>query len=413
MRFALVLPFFHPTDDPKECKEKQQNNKNNERTHFFKMNASNDFVARMDYSEIVRRKQTENMASLLNSSFMGMQIPRVVATNNIREHLSIPYPLSQWQKSQFLYERIIAAAGRKIDNQSYISIRPSNNSFAMPIINRQSESGFDIPHARSADFENSISSSPIHGHYPYSVDTNYCQDNKLLQTTPNGRPTMHSEKCSPILTMNAKGTKHPYTFLFDNTKTGAKRSHAELTNLCFTSERKKKAKIDIADMPRRPLTAYNFFFSEEREIILAQLSTQRSGSGPTNGIDSNTSNAPISKISSLEKNDNMDQKGGQDQLQLIEKSMRQLGPEEKEELHLKIKAKTAQILKMAREGDKEKKSHRKTHGKVSFKILAKIVGSRWHRLTATRKAYYDALAKADKERYEEHRHIFDSKNHLN
>jgi len=369
----------------------------------------------MEYSKIVRRKQTENMASLVNSSFMGMQIPQVVATNNIRENLSITYPLSQeWQKSQFLYEKITAAAGRKIDNQSYTTIRrPSNNSFAMPIIDRQSECGFDILHARSADFENGISSSSIHGHYAYSVDTNYFQDNKLLQTTTNGRPTMHSEKCSPILTMNAKGTKHPYSFLFDNTEVGAKRSHAELTNLCFTSERKKKAKIDIADMPRRPLTAYNFFFSEEREIILAQLSNQRSGSGPTNDIDSNTSNAPISKISSLDKNDNMYQKGGQDQLQLIEKSMRQLGPEEKEELHLKIKAKTTQILKMEREGDKEKKSHRKTHGKVSFKILAKIVGSRWHRLSATRKAYYDALAKADKERYEEHRYIYDSMNHLN
>ena len=52
------------------------------------------------------------------------------------------------------------------------------------------------------------------------------------------------------------------------------------------------------------------------------------------------------------------------------------------------------------EGDKVKKSHKKSHGKVTFQVLSRLIGQRWRDLhDGDEKSYYFDLAKKDMERY--------------
>ena len=73
-------------------------------------------------------------------------------------------------------------------------------------------------------------------------------------------------------------------------------------------------------MPRYPLSAYNFFFSEEREVVLAMLPL------PSSVEEEGDSQSPS-------------------------------------DTYL--------------EGDKVKKSHKKTHGKITLQVLSKLIGQRW------------------------------------
>ena len=47
---------------------------------------------------------------------------------------------------------------------------------------------------------------------------------------------------------------------------------------------------------------------------------------------------------------------------------------------------------------KKRRPHRKTHGKVSFQELARMVGERWKSLPDDRRQYYQDLAKEDMKR---------------
>ena len=204
------------------------------------------------------------------------------------------------------------------------------------------------------------------------------------------------------------GNRHPYSFLFNRSYDG-KRSRNDVDDFSCSSSlesvqegRKKKAKV-AADMPRRPLTAYNFFFSEEREIILAQLTIPKETSKANLCAKTDESSCIDDKNTSSPETKGIKDVNEGKKLELIKKSMRQLELKEKEELLAKIKLNTNRILNTEKEGDRVKKSHRKMHGKIPFQMLAKIVGQRWRliRESPKRKEYYDDIAKRDLDRYEE------------
>lgn len=103
-----------------------------------------------------------------------------------------------------------------------------------------------------------------------------------------------------------------------------------------------------ADMPRRPLSAYNLFFSEERERILREIEGKSEG----------------------------DTKDGDG----------------------KDESKPKALLRPLLPSEKKRRPHRKTHGKISFQELATKVGQRWKALPDDRRKYYQDLAQEDMKR---------------
>lgn len=172
-------------------------------------------------------------------------------------------------------------------------------------------------------------------------------------------------------------------------------------------QRSKKGKRKFAKVadnePRRPLSAYNFFFSEEKEVVIALL--------PDIGINTKTATGSASneEIPSSEiKDDDGDAKKDlisvkdmtvEEIQDFLVEAKDKLSPESLAEIREKVEEKTEIKLQAHLEGEKEKKSHKKSHGKISFQKLASIIGKRWRNLSDTgRKRYYD-LAKQDQERF--------------
>lgn len=105
--------------------------------------------------------------------------------------------------------------------------------------------------------------------------------------------------------------------------------------LCATTDQSRQSKKQKKPRPRRPLTAYNLFFKDERARILAEVQQEEDDVDPHTSLDT--------------------------------KRLRR----------------------------------RRPHGKVGFEEMAKTIGKRWKAISPERKAYYDAKARAEQERYRE------------
>ncbi len=199
-----------------------------------------------------------------------------------------------------------------------------------------------------------------------------------------------------------------------------------MTYLNRTRSTKKRSKKRPDNMPRYPLSAYNFFFREQREVILAMLTVfPREEARSQDDRDHDPSGRRV-KIRSkddhetsfsdvLESGDANDASVGttvesgtkfqsqEEEMQHVKNILAncKMPSKEMEELQKKIKANTQKMLDTHLEGDKAKKSHKKTHGKITFQVLSKVVGERWRQICDDNiKEYYSNLAKKDMKRYE-------------
>ena len=185
-------------------------------------------------------------------------------------------------------------------------------------------------------------------------------------------------------------------------------------------QRRKPAKKRVKrsdDMPRYPLSAYNFFFSEEREVALALLSASVNDleeyehddiipdAVPCSSEDSSDSSITASSERSMFTNEFPTFENQQEEFDYISRvlSCRKMCKAKHEELRARIEANTDKKLNTLYEGDKVKKSHKKSHGKITFQVLSRLIGQRWRDISdaEVKQRYFD-LAKKDQERYNFH-----------
>mmetsp|Transcript_18549 Transcript_18549/g.53478 ORF Transcript_18549/g.53478 Transcript_18549/m.53478 type:complete len:722 (-) Transcript_18549:480-2645(-) len=135
------------------------------------------------------------------------------------------------------------------------------------------------------------------------------------------------------------------------------------------------------DAPRRPLSAYNCFFSDERERILRALddpalSSESCSAASSDGM---PDIAALDAVLARQWND--------------EHPASTMRPEDwEEEMRRKL------ILQRTSK-KRPKRLHRKSHGKIGFHALTKLIGMRWKALESERRAYYESMAKLDMRRY--------------
>lgn len=162
--------------------------------------------------------------------------------------------------------------------------------------------------------------------------------------------------------MMADANQHFYSGIPPQQFLGVQGALVQPPQLVPTTKKRRIHKKKPADMPRRPLSAYNLFFSEERERILKEIDTDKS--------------AEENKTS----DDKVDTQTAED-------------GEEKSSTE-KPKA----LLRPLIPAKNKRRPHRKTHGKISFQELARMVGERWKSLPEDKRKYYQDLAQEDTKR---------------
>ena len=132
---------------------------------------------------------------------------------------------------------------------------------------------------------------------------------------------------------------------------------------------KKKSSPD--DAPRRPLSAYNYFYIDEREKILQQKQEEAGTARESTTAAGPTKNAKWEK----KCYDDYDIEMSEPVREILERQ--KLPPNEG-----------------------RRRPHRKRHGVVSFQELAKTIASRWRSLPADQIQYYRKIASFDLKRYQ-------------
>ena len=183
-----------------------------------------------------------------------------------------------------------------------------------------------------------------------------------------------------------------------NMDMNVKRSSIQTTQQCVASSvsiRSKKRKKKPKDKPKRPLSAYNIFFRDERIRLLASLEAADEPrplhQGRNRGDDfiSGEFDASLSRFTDMFLDLSKEE---------IDTLAQGTASDSSEDLSKK-KSPSSEIHRQ--EGDAAVVSSLKKlpHGKISFENMAKVIGGRWKNLSSDKLEYYKNLAGVDAERY--------------
>lgn len=164
---------------------------------------------------------------------------------------------------------------------------------------------------------------------------------------------------------------------------GAGKKEAETETTTGGGKRRKKSK-KANDMPRRALSAYNIFFSEQREYILKEIDQKSKTALPEGGA---------KEVDETEEElDANDSQNKEDDCKVEESSEKDAADDGEDK---------PKVLDRTFFPTRVKRAHRKVHGKIGLVDLAREVSKRWKELEPEKRSHYQHLAEEDRKRHKE------------